>query len=529
MPANDGSDRVKPQRNRVRVVAAVVGDPDEISTATAAFRQQGWFCRPSRDGEVTGRAAANRSWLVIEVRYPGSPRNAVKVASRLVDQVIAKFRLGVWVRFAEVIDYPRQPANVYYVQDAVPAWVPANQAMAQMLRLVGVPKITGLVRVAGDVEGLDVRAEHARFSRDLPAGRGRPSIRPAMPASLMDGKTVAIPPRDLTPRRVVAVVVSIASFVLAVPLGVLASWVSGGLKAFLLVVGIVLVLPLLASLPRHQPLRARAALAVTLVTAALLGGLIYGNKAPEHNPGGLLAELAEIAVVAFACFGLFLALRESPLARQVSWALPFTATVSAPLALWLGGNFDTEYLTDRFGIPASVVSLSTFDKLAIASKSLGVGFAFVLLFVGLIGWGRYFHRVGEGTRLVAVLMVGLCSAVYLLTAISLGIKIVGNAADAAANAAVAGRQPGAGPADHPAGRRPAARQPPHPVLWHRRWLALVLGSQFTPADQRPAVRRLGFPSSRRTGALHGKGTVRRCTARVSGPFATTWRLRRRRS
>lgn len=123
--------------------------------------------------------------------------------------------------------------------------------------------------------------------------------------------------------------------------------------------------------------------------------------------------------------------------------VPLAVTLFAPLALWLGGNFDATYLTSQFGIPSGAVSVPTLDKLAIAAKSAGVGLVLALFFVGLIGWARYFHWFDEGMRLLPVVAISLSSAVYLLTAILFGLSIVLAAANAAANAAADGRQPAA--------------------------------------------------------------------------------------
>ena len=427
---------VKPLRNRVRVIAEVVNDPDEIAMASAAFRQRGWFCRPPRDGEVLGYPEPHRGWLVIEVRFPGFPRSAAKAASKRVDQVIAKFRLGVWVRSAVVIDYPWRPANIYYVEDAVPSWVPANRTLAPLLRLVGVPKTTGLIRVAGNVEGLDVHAEQTRLQSGRPIDPSRQAIRAAVPGSMAGGKTVAI---RLSPMPVR--IGGALGLVVALLCGVIASWIPDAWKALPLLVGIAQALPLIAGFPRNQPLWLRGAVAVPLVSAVLVGGLASAGSTPHHAPGVLLAVSAAIAIAAFTGYGLALTLRESPLTAQISWVIPFAVTIFTPLALWLGGNFDAEYLTTQFGIPADAVSVPTLDKLAIATKSMGVGLALVLFFVGLIGWARYFHWFDEGMRLIPVLAISISSVVYLLTAILLGLSIVLDAANAAANAAAAGRQP----------------------------------------------------------------------------------------
>lgn len=436
LPAQGIPEGVKPLRNRVRVIAEVVNDPDEIAIASAAFRQRGWFCRPPRDREVLGYPAANRSWLVIEVRFPGFPRSAAKVASRRVDQVISKFRLGVWVRSAEVIDYPWRPVNSYYVEDTAPSRFPGNRTLAHLLRLVGVPKATGLIRVAGDVEGLDVYAEQARLQPGNPVDPDRKVIRAAVPGSLTGRVTVAI---RLSPMPVR--IGSVIGLVAAMACGVISSWTPGGWKALPLMAGAVLVLPLIAGFPRTQPLWLRSLVAVMLVTLVLLGGLASGDTTPHHAPRVLLAAFTAIGITVFTGYGLALTLRESPLTAQISWVIPFAVTLFAPLALWLGGNFDDEYLTVQFGIPANVVSVPTLDKLGIAAKSVGVGLALVLFFVGLIGWARYFHWFDEGMRLIPVLAISISSVVYLLTAILLGLTIVLAAASAAADAAAAGRQP----------------------------------------------------------------------------------------
>lgn len=274
---------LKPLRNRVRVIAEVVDDPDEIAIASAAFQQRGWFCRPPRPGEVLGYPEPNRSWLVIEVRFPGFPRSAAKVAAKRVDEVIAKFRLGVWLRSAEVIDYAWHPANIYYVEDAPASWVPATGALAQLLHVAGVPRTVGLIHVAGNVEGLDVHAEQARLQPDRAVDPGRQVIRAAVPGSLRNGKTVAIRLSPMPLR-----IVSLIGLALAVACGVVAAWTPGGWKALPLMVGIAQVLPMTAGFPRNQPLWLRSAIAGLLVATDDYGrrrGRLHRIRAGANSAG----------------------------------------------------------------------------------------------------------------------------------------------------------------------------------------------------------------------------------------------------
>ncbi len=169
-------------------------------------------------------------------------------------------------------------------------------------------------------------------------------------------------------------------------------------------------------------------------------GEYLAKNAPNHSPVLPVAFAAGLGVAAFIICGLVLALRDSWVTRQVTWAITFAVPIFASLALWLGGTYDAEYV-GRFSIPGGAVPMPTLYRVAIASKSALIGLGFVLLFIAILGWARFFHGLDDTLRWLPLLMAALVSAVYLLTALVLGLSSVEGAASGAAARASAGRQP----------------------------------------------------------------------------------------
>lgn len=229
-PAVDGGATAKPFRNRVRVLVEVVDDRDELALATAAFGAQGWLVRPPRDGEIGGYPARNRTWLLLEVRFPGYPRQSVKVAVKRADEIIERFRLGAWVRRAEDIRFPREREVTYFVDETPPRWLARLRALAPALapalRFAGLPRTAGLIRLTGAQPEPAVRARLAQLDLGRPFDPARFSLRPATAATTADG----IPaPSEQAPMSFL--LLAVAGLIVAAVCGALAEWADGGWKA----------------------------------------------------------------------------------------------------------------------------------------------------------------------------------------------------------------------------------------------------------------------------------------------------------
>lgn len=174
-------------RNRVRVLAEVVNDADEISLISTLFRKCGWLVRAPRDGEVHSCPQQNRTWLIIEVRFPGSTRSAAKQAAKRIQLTAAEFRLGLWVRLVQVVDFPHEQDAPYYIDAAVPDWLARHSMLARVLRLFGVPRTTGLL--TGTPWPPRICNSRATCGgRSWPAIRSRPPVDPARPQLVATGR-----------------------------------------------------------------------------------------------------------------------------------------------------------------------------------------------------------------------------------------------------------------------------------------------------------------------------------------------------
>lgn len=422
---------LRPGQNRVRVLAEVVNDTDEIAFASAAFHQQGWLTRLPREAEGFGDPEKNRVWLVVELRFSGSTRSAAKQALRYIEQTAQEYRLGVWVRRVEVVEFPRERRTPYYVDADLPDWLASRPLLARMLARLGVKQTTGLLMDAPGLKESAVREHLAAGSLGKPNLAGN-SIRPAVNWALVDDAPAARTPAW----RLGLAVVAAAAIVIC---GLSVGWVSSSWKAIPLAVGIGLVAALVVGMSPGQPLRQRFP-KLFGPTVVLAGAVFAGTTTPHHNPGFLVVTAAGLGVAFLVARGVVIALRDSWIIRQAAWGVPLTLTLISPMALYLGGAFDTEYLA-RFGIPSNALSVSAIYRLAIAARSILLGLVFFLIALAVIGWARHFYALSPGDRWIPLLLTVLTLAVYLLTTLSAGLLSVNHAANRAASAARDGHQP----------------------------------------------------------------------------------------
>ena len=427
---------IKPFKNRVRVLVEIPDDADELALVTAVFRGRGWMIRPPRSSEVRGHPTSGRTWLLLELRFPGFSSTAVKTAVKRVEQVINRFDLAVWVRRAEVVRHTLNNSNAYLIEEATPSWLARNRVLAEVARLFGIPRTTGLISVEQALPEPEVREKLAAVDLCHPFDPTRSSIRPAVAGKSPDGGPVAA---EMAPFR--SRLVGTAGLAVTAICGYAAGCITSGWMAIPIVLGIIASVPLIRSLPINQSLPRRLCLAALYTLFLLALGIFLARNSPVRSP--IFAPVAAVGVgVAIIVWrGLVLALRDSWLIKQITWIIPLAVTVFFPLALWLGGMYDTQYLTYGFGIPSDTVSIPTLFRLAIASKSALLGLGFVLFFIAIIGWIRYFHWAEDGARWLSWLTIALLAAIYLLSSISTGLAIVSDASARAAEEASAGRQP----------------------------------------------------------------------------------------
>ena len=416
----------------MRVLIEVLDDEDEIELAKSVFKEQGWGVRAPRSSEVRVVRPKGRSWLLLEVRLPGFPGSAAKAATRRVDHAIKRFRLAAWVRRAQIVVIPRERDNDYYLTEAPPRWLARRPRLAQAARRIGIPSTTGILRLNASIPAAEVRPKLALLNLGQPLDVSQVSVRAAVPGVSRDGTPVAA---EQPSRQSVALTVTAA--LIAAVCGVWAGWARGPWIAAPLLAGAAMLWPALAA-RQNQSVRQRLPLVTIVIAMMLVGGDTLGRNT-HGSPRLLVIFIAGFGLAAFIARGLVLAVRDSWLARQVAWVIPFALSVLAPFALWLGGTYDAEYL-GWFGIPSGAVTAPTIYRLAIATFSAFLGLGFVLFFVALIGWYRYMNW-SDYTRWLPLMSLAALSAIYILTAITIGLGTVDGAAADSASAARAGRQP----------------------------------------------------------------------------------------
>jgi hypothetical protein len=428
------SSAIKPSRHRVRVLTEVINDKDEIAVITTAFQNMGWTVRPAIKSEARGYPAKNRSWLVVEVHFNGYPRIAAKAAVARIDEVIYKFQLGVWVRYAEIVKFSRARERTYYIEEMPPGWLAKRRLLLRRLESVGIVPITGLVRLPADTD--DVHAALSRYDFGKPFDPSRNLIRseasdsPKKADEATDSK--ALPP----PIRLAVVTIALT---LALLFGAVSIWVPAAWKAIPALLGVAMAIPVALSTPGRTLTRFyNGSVLAAIVT---LAGAFLAYQLPDHKSSTFLALMGIAAALALIGRGVFLALSDSGLTKHISWLFPLVVTALVPFVLALGGTFDTEYLTYGFGIPTSVVTVPTILRLEVAAKSLLIGLAIVLIVLSIIGWVRYFHGFDAFTRLPMLITAIAVAALYLVASISAGLSWVDGAAYNAAAQARAGRQP----------------------------------------------------------------------------------------
>jgi len=428
---------VKPFRHRVRVLTEVVNNTDEITLVTAAFQRMGWVVRPPTNNEVRGYPAKDRIWLIVEVRFSGYPRAAPKVAVKRIDELADKLQLGVWVRYAEIISFPLKLEKTYYINEMPAPWMIGRSLLSRTLRLTRIPRTTGLIRVPVNITETGIRSQLERYNLGRPFDPDRNSIQAAVSGfPEKDNADFALEPPPLYMR-----VTAVAGMILSLLCGVVTAWIPGPWKTLSLVTGIAMAAIIQRAWTGIRTFPRRILIGFTWAATFTLAGIVLESKVLGGEPAVFFELAAGTALLFFAGFGAFLALRDTGLARHLSWLLPLAVTILVPVMLGLGGMFDTEYLSYRFGIPADAVSVPTVLRLAVAGKSILIGLAVGLIVLAIVGWVRYFNGLDAITRGPTILMAITIVLLYLLASISSGLSGVDSAANNAQAQARAGRQP----------------------------------------------------------------------------------------
>ena len=118
MQKPSGSDELSGDfEQRVSVFAAVINQQDEIELVMAMAQRNGWRVRQSsrRSAPADG---VETTGLLIDIWLNGDWRSAASEATRRVEDLAERKKLGLWVRDAALVDYPRTDTKRYVVSGA---------------------------------------------------------------------------------------------------------------------------------------------------------------------------------------------------------------------------------------------------------------------------------------------------------------------------------------------------------------------------------------------------------------------------
>ncbi len=359
------------------------------------------------------------------MRFPGSLRSGVREAVKRLNHVANQFHLGLWVRFAQIIEFRQERPHAYFIDQTRPKWQAAFRR----------PRTTAMLVLGSIAEEKTVRERLALINVGEPFDPARQSIRPALAWSMLDE-----PPGDAvgSARRVGLVAAGGAAVAAC---GFTAGFADGAWRAIAVLAGLTVTALLVWLVSGDRSWRGRLGKAVPF--AIVLAGCAYGtSQTPRHDPRILVATGAGLGLAFLVGRGVVLALRDSWLTRQASWIVPFVLTALTPLALSLGGLYDEQYLDSTFGIPSGTVAIPAIYRIAIAGRSALIGLGCTVIFVAIIGYSRYLHQRSGEARWMPLLYSTLTLTVYLLASLTIGLTVVADAASEAAATASAGRQPG---------------------------------------------------------------------------------------
>lgn len=414
---------------RVRILATVINQPDEIALASEMLQRDGCLVRRA---DEDGAPILNecKTTLVIDMWLSGSRRFAVQGAVKRVEELAEGAKLALWVTDAALVDNHRDDRKTYCVYSKVPrrsGWKAAPDAMQAWINLKGTRR---LIQVPEGTPEKEVQAELDR--RDL----GQP-FDSALHSFRSEPAGVGMPVGSLS-RRFWIIVCLVAAMVC----GAATLW-TNSVWRLLPLMGIVVAAVLVAlclEKARHGFVRRFGWGLLYSVLFAALGAI------SAARPGGVLGPLGWLGTGILAVIGFFigwgvvLGARGQWFARNAAWAVPLAFALLAPTVVWLGGIIYSEYLI-QFGIPDSSVSIPTTWKVLAAAGPLLFGASFGLLFIALFGWLRYFHTAERLDRPTLSIFAALILLTLATTTLRIGVTSATTAAGRAMTAAQHGHTP----------------------------------------------------------------------------------------
>ncbi|MEU7583729.1 hypothetical protein AB0B50_39830 [Streptomyces sp. NPDC041068] len=414
--------------HRVRILVAVIDDPEEIRLAEQLLGELDWPAREWDAPEARRRALdAGRKGMVVEAHLRGNRHGVVRAVVRTVEDRAKDRRIGMWVLDAVYVghDHSAETTTTYEVKRRNPTWYrPHTYVEHRVLTRPGAPRASEVGRQLTDSEGMLLDAPHD--AGDLAVHVvGRPSQgfnrhqflwdlgRYYAPLALVGGASSLLPGYWPWATLVVAVLSL--------------SWTLGED-----------VQPV--GRPTHERL-AVGAFVVLVLWVSPFSVFRYS----EQEPVAEAVWLIPLVLTGFAVAGVWWAVRGTWLSRTAHWTVPALVPVLALVLPWLGQLQHAVYLRDGFGIPADSVAIPVSSLYAATLLPLATAGALFLLLAGSVGVFRYMHWLGGRDQPAVVaqglLFVGVLA--LLITPVWLGVRNAGAAAADAKGAARDGRAPAA--------------------------------------------------------------------------------------
>lgn len=415
--------------NRIRILAEVVDEPGEIALVKALLQRNGCLLR-SAEGESATSIGLDRTSLIFDVWLPGSRRFATRAATKKIEDLAEQAKLGLWIRDAALVGYPRVDRKTYYVYNRVPhqqGWSTALKTLQAWSAKIGTSR---LIQVPAATPESAVQSEISRRDLGWAFDREQHSLR------ALDEPSSGAP--EPSPGQKLLIAGSVLAAVLG---GAAIFWVAGLWRMLPLLLIIATSVPLSLGL-RSTRLTHRRLLAWTLLLSAAFAtiGALTAHIGGGVDPRAWLGRLILASIGILISWGVVLAARVSWLGRNVAWIVPLTFTLLASTVPWVGSAIFAEYIT-QFGIPDTSVSVPAIWKILVGGQPLLIAIGTSLFFISLVGWLRYFHLLERDLRwIVAVSVVGSV-LVYALAALEWGYTNADAAARQAKVAAQGGHEP----------------------------------------------------------------------------------------